>query len=256
MEPSAAIAAAAAAGYAPAIEAQNQNNARLFYDDLQVFGGLTSIVYDQVHTTGLSMDYFHDASGIVFRIESSYTFDELVNNTRRPNWVDTSDVVRFSLGLDRPTFIRFLNKNRTFFLSAQIFDTWYLDHEGGGTDGFFVDDHNLLYTFFWQTQYRRDTIVPSGFFVWEDASDTWVFGANVQWLINNHWSIKGGVHLVGRDEDPGRFDVGPFFVFYVGWRFLRSRPFSGLQKRALVRWRRTTRRFCRFSINSNCEEAI
>lgn len=226
MEPSEAIQAAANAGYAPAIEALAGDNARLFYDDLQVFGGLTSIVYDQVHTTGLSVDYFDQWSGIVFRVESSFTGDEVVNNTRKANWVDESDVVRFSLGLDRPTFIRWLNKNRTFFLSLQVFDTWYLDHEGGANDGFFVDEHNWIGTFFWETYYMRDQIKPSGFVVFEESSDTWVFGANIQWFIDNHWSIKAGVHLVEDKDKPGKFDVGPFSSFTLDGNYAQQAVFG------------------------------
>ena len=79
-------------------------------------GGQTSIEYKQSHTVGLSMDYFESWSGVVMRVESSWTFDEIVNNTRSVDWVDHSDIMRFSLGFDRPTFIPFLNKDRTFFL--------------------------------------------------------------------------------------------------------------------------------------------
>ena len=226
MEPAAAIRAAAQAGFEPAMAALDADNARLFYSTGSAFGGQTSIIYEKVHTTGLSVDYFDQWSGIVFRVESSFTQDEVVNNTRKANWVDESDVIRFSLGMDRPTFIRWLNKNRTFFLSLQIFDTYYLDHEGGDTDGFFVDDHNWIATFYWETFYKRDQIKPSGFFVWEEASDTWVFGANVQWFINNHWSIKGGVHLIGDQDKPGRFDVGPFTSFALDGRYDQQAVFG------------------------------
>jgi len=226
MNPDEAIKAAAAAGYAPALDALEHDNARLFYDDLQVFGGLTSIIYDQVHTTGLSADYFDDWSGIVFRVESSYTFDEPVNNTYKANWVDEGDVVRYSLGLDRPTFLRWLNRDRTFFLSFQYFDTWYLDHEGSKTDGYILDDHNRIYTFYWETFYNRDRVKPSGFFVWEDNSDSWVVGANITWFIDNHWSVKTGVHLIGRDKDPGLFDVGPFSSFTLDGNYAQQAVFG------------------------------
>jgi hypothetical protein len=60
-------------------------------------GGQTSIEYKQSHTVGLSMDYFEPRSGVVMRIESAWTFDQLVNNTRKVDWVDESDVMAFSL---------------------------------------------------------------------------------------------------------------------------------------------------------------
>jgi hypothetical protein len=121
----------------------DQNNAELFYRAGSLLGGQTHIDYKQAHTTGMAIDYFEPNSGMVFRIESSITLDELVNNTRKATWVDESDVMRWSIGIDRPTFIPWLNKDRTFFLSMQLFDTWYLDHEGDKNTGYFVDEHNL-----------------------------------------------------------------------------------------------------------------
>ena len=173
-------------------------------------GGQTSMVYKQAHTLGLAMDYFESWSGVVMRIESSWTFDEIYNNTWRSDWVDEGDVMRFSLGFDRPTFIPFLNKDRTFFLSLQIFDTWYWDHEGDKNTGMFVDEHNWITTFFFIGNYMRDKLKPIGFYVWEEASNSHVAGFNVEWLIDNHWSIKGGFHLIWGGTNNTTHDTGPF----------------------------------------------
>jgi len=176
-------------------------------------GGQTSVEYKQSHTVGLSMDYFESWSGVVMRVESSWTFDEIVNNTRSVDWVDHSDIMRFSLGFDRPTFIPFLNKDRTFFLSLQIFDTWYWDHEGDKNTGYFVDEHNWITTFFFIGNYKRDTVKPIGFYVWEEASNSHVAGFNVEWLLNNHWSVKGGFHLIWEGDNNTTHDVGPYANF-------------------------------------------
>ena len=176
-------------------------------------GGQTSIEYKQSHTVGLSMDYFEPRSGVVMRIESAWTFDQLVNNTEAVDWVDKSDVMAFSLGFDRPTFIPFLNKDRTFFLSLQIFDTWYWDHVGDKNTGFFVDEHNWITTFFFIGNYKRDTVKPIGFYVWEEASNSHVAGFNVEWLINNNWSMKGGFHLIWEGDNNFTHDTGPFANF-------------------------------------------
>lgn len=178
-----------------------------------VAGGQTSQVFSQSHTLGLSFDYFEQWSGIVARIESSWTFDQLVNNTRSVDWVDKSDVMAFSLGFDRPTFIPFLNKDRTFFLSLQIFDTWYWDHEGDKNTGYFVDEHNWITTFFFIGNYMRDKLKPVGFYVWEEATNSHVAGYNMEWLIDNHWSVKGGVHIIWEGDENTTHDVGPFTNF-------------------------------------------
>ena len=191
------------------------NNAADFWFASGLPGGQTDIQYKQASTTGLSFDWFEANSGVVFRIESSFTVDELVNNTRRPDWTDTSDVMRWSIGLDRPTWIKWLNKDRTFFLSMQIFDTWYLDHDGGKHDGMFVDEHNFITTFFYIANYFRDTVKPVGFIVWEDASNSWVAGQSVEWLLDNHWSIKGGFNTIWGGTTNARHDAGPFGSFVV-----------------------------------------
>ncbi|MGE0485337.1 MAG: DUF1302 family protein [Gammaproteobacteria bacterium] len=176
-------------------------------------GGQVSQEYKQAHTLGLAMDYFESWSGVVLRVESSWTFDELVNNTRSVDWVDKSDVMRFSLGFDRPTFIPFLNKDRTFFLSLQIFDTWYWDHEGDKNTGYFVDEHNWITTFFFLGNYMRDKLKPTGFYVWEEATNSHVSGFNLEWLIDNHWSIKGGFHLIWEGDENKTHDTGYFSNF-------------------------------------------
>ncbi len=191
-----------------------------------VAGGQTSQEFSQSHTLGLSFDYFESWSGVVARIESSWTFDELVNNTRSVDWVDKSDVMRFSLGFDRPTFIPLLNKDRTFFLSMQIFDTWYWDHEGDKNTGYFVDEHNWITTFFVIGNYMRDTLKPVGFYVWEEATNSHVAGANLEWLIDNHWSIKGGFHTIWGGTNNTTHDVGPFSNFItIGADTGRQNPF-------------------------------
>ncbi len=213
--------AAIANGTDPALAAQAQNaiannNAELFYRNGAILGGPTSIRYKQAHTTGMAIDYFEPFSGVVFRIESSITLDELVNNTRKADWVDESDVMRWSIGLDRPTFIPWLNKDRTFFLSMQLFDTWYLDHEGDKNTGYYVDEHNFIWTFFFLGNYMRDTLKPAGFVVWEEATNSWTAGLNVEWLIDNHWSVKTGLHTIWGGDNNYTHDAGPYTSFISG----------------------------------------
>lgn len=190
-------------------------DATLFYraSNGAILGGHYKMSYKQSHTPGLSFDYFEPWSGIVFRVESSWTIDELVTNTRKANWVDKADIMRWSIGMDRPTFIPWLNKDRTFFLSMQIFDTWYLNHDGDKYSGMMADEHNFITTFFWIGNYMRDQIKPVGFIVWEEASNSFVFGQNVEWFIDNHWSIKTGLYTIWGGTNGFRHDTGPYHAF-------------------------------------------
>ena len=59
----------------------------------------------------------------------------------------------------------------------------------------------------------RDTVKPVGFYVWEEATNSHVAGFNVEWLIDNHWSVKGGFHLIWEGDENTTHDTGPFTNF-------------------------------------------
>lgn len=228
-EPNAALAIAAAAGHAPARAALAADNASLFYRSaggFNTFGSSVSVDFKQAHTTGLSGDYFDEWSGVVFRLESSFTGNEYVNNTRKADWTDETDVVRYSIGLDRQTIIPLLNPVRTFFLSAQLFDTWYLDHEGSATDGMLVGKHNYIVTALANTKYLRDQLTPQVFAVWEEESNSKVLGFSLEYLYNNQASVTAGGHFIWDGGNDNRFDVGPFTSFTGDGNFAQSTVFG------------------------------
>ncbi len=198
---------------AQAAAAIASGNYETFYRAGSLAGGPTSLQYKQSHTTGMAIDYFEPWSGLVFRIESSITLDQIVTNTTRADWIDESDVMQWSIGLDRPTFIPWLNKDRTFFLSMQLFDTWYIDHQGDKNSGFLADEHNFIWTFFFVGNYMRDTLKPVGFIVWEEMANSWTAGLNLEWLIDNHWSVKTGLHTIWGGDNNYTHSAGPYTSF-------------------------------------------
>jgi len=213
---------AASQGATPAIQkaaqdALDNDNNEFFFASPDVVPGLFggNVAYDHKRnlTLGLAVDYFEDFTGIVFRIESSYTLDELVQNTRKRDFTDETDVLRFSIGMDRPTFIKFLNPNRTFFLSAQIFQTWWIDHDGDRSTGMLNPEREWIYTFFAQGQYLRDRLTPQAFIVWEQKSNGWIGGFQVQYLFNNNWSAVFGGNFTWQGQRNKTHDVLNFTAF-------------------------------------------
>ena len=234
-DPETAVNLAAQGGNPGAISALRSGNALDFYRQLPapgvavVLGGQVAEVYQKANTLGLALDYYEDFTGIVFRIESSWTHDELVNNTHKADWIDESGVVRFSIGMDRPTFIKFLNPTRTFFLSAQIFNTIYLDWEGTHESGFATDRNNWIYTFFIQGQYLRDRLTPQAFIVWEQSSGGWIGGFQLQYLISNTWSLVGGGNFTWEGRRQRRHDLGPFTSFTLNGSPYQEAVFGAAQ---------------------------
>ena len=87
--------------------------------------------YYKRETVGGSFDWPEEWTQSVWRAELTYSFQEHVNDTSDLDTaIQKTDVLRYVIGWDRPTFIKPLNPNRTFLLSAQSFLTHVLDHHG------------------------------------------------------------------------------------------------------------------------------
>ena len=82
---------------------------------LQALGWIWSssqavIEYPRTFTAGGSMDYQIPNIDTVLRLEVAYDFNRTINNTKKLDGIDHSDVVLAAIGLDRSFFIPFLNK--------------------------------------------------------------------------------------------------------------------------------------------------
>ena len=110
----------------------------------------------------MSADYFEPFTGVVIRVESSWTHNALLNDTDSLDWTTNNDIMQYVIGFDRPHFIKFLNPDRTFFSSFQVFETYYpgAHSSNGGKDGLVTGTNNFTFTAFTQTHYYRDQIIP------------------------------------------------------------------------------------------------
>ena len=77
---------------------------------------------------GGSADWYWEKARTSFRVETSYTTGEEYADTSQPDLYSDSDVFRGVIGFDRPTFIPWLNKDRAFLVSGQVFYQRLLDH--------------------------------------------------------------------------------------------------------------------------------
>jgi hypothetical protein len=162
---------------------------------LEHIGGQIQFVYPRRDTLGLSVDYYQELTDLVYRVESAYTFGERIINTNEPDWVDDSDVLRWSLGIDKQTFFRILNPTRTFFLSGQVFNTWILEHDGTAGSGMIPDPYTVTLTAFAQTWYFQDRFVPLVYVAYLPNADARAAGVWLEYLYTNNWSIRGGVNV-------------------------------------------------------------
>ncbi len=191
------------------------------------FSGGADIRYHKDNTLGLSADYFEPFTGVVVRVESSWTHDALINDTDSLSWNNNNDILQYVIGFDRPHFIKFLNPDRTFFSSFQVFETYYpgAHSSNGGKDGIVTGVNDFTFTAFTQTHYYRDQIIPLVFAAFGSEGTDATIGGNTEWLINDHWSAVLGFDVfLGKSH---QHNLGPDAVFNEGNKSVDSESVFG-----------------------------
>ena len=159
--------------------------------------------YPRVLTLGASADYQVPHSDTILRVELAYDFDRSINDTSASDGVDSSDVFLASIGIDRPTYIPFLNATRTAFLTFQTFVEHVIDYDDSGFgNGMVVPESQLLSTFLMQNFWRNDSRVLTNFVAYDWNAGALIAGPSFRWVLSNNLFVDFGINLLfgGRDH--------------------------------------------------------
>ena len=167
----------------------------------QAFGHLIAfdIDFPRIFLIGGSADFYVDSIESVFRVEVANSHGEEFANTIRERLFSESDVIRWVVGWDRPTFIRPLNRRRAFLFSAQLFGQHILDHEiERVTDGFGVSrkrgmpdwENNVTGTLLIQGGYFADRVTPQLILAHDYRAKATVWAPSVDWLVTDNWRVR------------------------------------------------------------------
>jgi hypothetical protein len=162
------------------------------------------IDFPRLTMVGASADFYLEGLKSAIRFEISHTSGEEFANTLEERLFSESDVVRWVIGIDRPTFIPFLNKNRAFVLSFQIFGQHLQDHvlqrvnsHGIPTlsDVGMVDwKDNYTMTFLIQGNYLNDRLTPQIITAYDVEAGSGAVAPSVDWKINNSWRLTAAIN--------------------------------------------------------------
>jgi hypothetical protein len=167
--------------------------------------------YSKSNTLGVSVDWFEPTTGFVIRSEVSWSTNVYTSDLSKPDVLGRTNVYRWLIGVDRPTFIRWLNPNRSFFLSFQAFGTHLPDVRGGRFGNPNGRDDNFIFTFFVQNQFLRDQLVYLIFGAYGATGHDGTTGGNIEYLITNNWSVQLGITaFLGMRQE---HSLGPFGGF-------------------------------------------
>ena len=154
------------------------------------------IHFPRVNLLGASMDMQLDSIKSSLRLETAVTKGEEFANTAKPKLYSESKVWRYVIGLDRPTFIPFLNENRAFLLSAQLFGQHLLDHEEhrGPWGKYGMPDwkHNHIGTFLIKGWYMNDRVSPQMIMAHDFQANSSVAAPSVEWLYSDNLKLTVG----------------------------------------------------------------
>ncbi|MGR8918112.1 MAG: DUF1302 family protein [Gammaproteobacteria bacterium] len=215
-------------------------------DEFSIDGDTANVVGDLVaprqHTLGLTANYSEERfTQTVFRLETAFTTSVPVAVAAgAPASVDPegdqyvkADRTTVMLAADRPTWIRWLNKDRTFFLSAQAFWRRWIDYDesyrgppstrrakinGRVLDNRFVavaddeiDQNEFVLTFVASTSYGPAGLVKPLFVFALDPRSTGAYNRfQVEYLYSDHilFRFQQDIYWQMFDNDPGPWQLG------------------------------------------------
>ncbi len=179
----------------PSLHGSNFESVNAFTGESAVFDHLIAfdIEFPRVKLLGGSMDYYAQSIDTVFRMEAAYTSGEEFANSIQPRLFSESDVVRYVIGADKNFFMRSINKNRAFLLSAQLFGQHILDHEtqsaAFGTIGMPDWKENWIATVLLKGWWMNDRLSPQIIVAHDFRGEATTIEPSVDWLISDNWQL-------------------------------------------------------------------
>lgn len=163
------------------------------------------IEFPSVYLVGGSADLYSEKLKSAFRVELAYTSGEEFPNSIEERLFSESDVLRWVIGWDRPTFIPALNTNRAFLLSAQLFGQHLLDHQLARVNSIGIPtvapigipdwENNYVFTLLIQGNYLNDRLTPQIISAYDFKAGAGAFAPSISWKRNNNWVITAGFNI-------------------------------------------------------------
>lgn len=180
--------------------------------------------FPRVNLLGGSMDFQSEALGAAFRFEGAMTWGEEFANTNREQLYSKNRVWRSVIGVDRPTFVSWINPNRTTLFSAQLFWQHIFDHErvdgGVGDRGIPDFKDNFIGTLLMKGFLAGDRISPQLIIARDFRSRTHAIAPALEWSTTDKLKFTFGANFKGGSNGGNSFDdcrsCNPFAPYTAG----------------------------------------
>jgi hypothetical protein len=161
-------------------------------------GSEVYLAYEKRNVLGFSTDFAEDYTKSNWSME--FTWINGLPQSNNNSYDLTSDVDDFNLtvSMDRPTFINFLNANRTFFINSQ----WFFQYRKGWDEGMSTNGPwNVLATFAVFTGYFQDRLNPTLVFVYDFRSKSGGVLPQVNYRFSENFSLTLGAAIFSGSQN-------------------------------------------------------
>jgi hypothetical protein len=162
-------------------------------------GGDLVLRYYKRNVLGFSMDFAEDVTKSNWSFEFTWIEGVKFGDADSPTTTTEADAYNLSVSVDRPTFINFLNTNRTFFFNTQ----WFFQYVNGYKASFFSSGPwNVLTTISVGTGYFQDRLLAGATFVYDFQSISGAILPSVTYRFTPNLSATVGLAgFFGRYEE-------------------------------------------------------
>jgi hypothetical protein len=167
--------------------------------DLDWHGGGDGVVrYAKRNVLGLSFDVAEDRFKTNWSGEFTWVGELPFRDHDEFDGLRSSDTFNLTLSVDRPTFINFLNANRTILFNTQ----WFFQYRPGYRESWPSNGPwNVLMTFTATTGYFQDRLLMTVTTVYDFASNSGGFLPSATWRFSGNFSVVFGLAAFwGRDQ--------------------------------------------------------
>jgi hypothetical protein len=163
-------------------------------DFLWESGAEIDLVYPKHNILGFGMDFAEDRSKTNWGVEFSWTNAQNYQDNNSYSGFSTHGVEQLTISVDRPTFINFLNPNRTFLFNTQWFFR-YIDNFHDNSAMWVNGPFGMLGTFTIFTGYYQDRLLPVVTFVHDVRSTSGAALISLIYRFSDVFSATFGVNV-------------------------------------------------------------
>jgi hypothetical protein len=164
------------------------------------------VQYEKRNVLGLSLDWAEDVTKTNWGIETTWIEGLQFTDLDELDRLSDADTYNLTVSIDRPTFINFLNPNRTFFLNMQSFFQYVDGYRKGFTSN---GPWNALVTFTIQTGFFRDRFLPHMTFVYDFRSASGAWLPSFQYRYTENLSVTFGLALFSGRSQSRQMAIAP-----------------------------------------------